>query len=121
MRRPYKTTAYRYPREQLILGITLLLVFGVIVVTATATLCLSVVFVLLFVAVAYLMTNSRHKTLLQQAHQVTPASAAALSGVVQESKARLQPGPVDVFVVPSPKLNAYTFGLSSPKAAWTCQ
>ena len=116
MRRPYKTTAYRYPREQLILGITLLLVFGVIVVTATATLCLSVVFVLLFVAVAYSMTNSRHKTLLQQAHQVTPASAAALSGVVQESKARLQPGPVDVFVVPSPKLNAYTFGLSSPKA-----
>jgi Zn-dependent protease with chaperone function len=114
--RLYRTTAYRYPREQLILGLTLMLVFLVIIVTATATLCLSFVFVLLFVAAAYAMTNSRHSSLLQEAHKVTPASAQALNELVQESTARLQPGPVDVFVVPSRKLNAYTFGLSSPKA-----
>ena len=116
MRRPYRTTAYRYPREQFILGITLMLVFVVIVVTATATLCLSVVFVLLFVAVAYSMTNSTHRSLLQQAQQVTPATAPSLNSLVKESAARLQPGPVDVFVVPARKPNAYTFGLSSPKA-----
>jgi Zn-dependent protease with chaperone function len=28
---------------------------------------------------------------------------------------KLQPGPVDVFVVNQKQLNAYTFGISSPK------
>jgi Zn-dependent protease with chaperone function len=35
--------------------------------------------------------------------------------LVTESVTRLQPGPVQVFVAPSNTLNAYTFGLSSPK------
>ena len=116
MRRLYRTTAYRYPREHLVLGITVFLVLAVIVVTAAATLCLSAVFVLALVAVAYYVTKSRHSALLGQALSVTPQSSPALASVAQEAGVRLQPGPVQVFVVGSDRLNAYTFGLSSPKA-----
>jgi len=36
--------------------------------------------------------------------------------VIQEAAARLQVEPVNIFIVPARTLNAYTFGLSSPKA-----
>jgi Zn-dependent protease with chaperone function len=114
-RRPYNTTAYRYPRERLILVFTLLLVFLVIALTATATICLSFVFVVVMVALSYAITRSHHRALLEQARQVTPQDAPALAALVTESVARLQPGPVRVFVAPGNTLNAYTFGLSSPK------
>ncbi|TEU21120.1 MAG: M48 family peptidase [Anaerolineales bacterium] len=113
--RPYNTTAYRYPRERLILALTLLLVLLVIALTATATVCLSVVFVLAMVALSYAITRSHHRALLERARPVTPQDAPALATLVTESMARLQPGPVQVFLAPSNALNAYTFGLSSPK------
>ena len=113
--RPYNTTAYRYPGERLILALTLLLVFLVIALTATATVCLSFVFVVAMVALSYAITRSYHKALLDRARQVTPQDTPALATLVTESIARLQPGPVHVFVAPSNALNAYTFGLSSPK------
>ena len=113
--RPYNTTAYRYPRERLILVLTLLLVFLVIALTATATVCLSVVFVVGMVAFSYAITRSHHRALLERARPVTPQDTPALATLVTESVARLQPGPVQVFVAPSDTLNAYTFGLSFPK------
>ena len=57
-RRPYNTTAYRYPRERLILALTLLLVFLVIGLTATATICLSAVFVLAMLALSYALNRA---------------------------------------------------------------
>jgi len=115
MRAAHDTTAYRYPHEQLILALTLLLVFLVIALTATATLCLSFVFVLAMVALAYFLTRSHHQALLEQAVHVTPHTAPNLAALVAESAVRLRPGPVQVFVAPGEALNAYTFGLSSPK------
>ena len=115
VKRPYNTTAYRYPRERLILALTLLLVFLVIALTATATVCLSFVFVVAMVALSYAITRSHHRALLKRALQVTPQDTPALAPLVAESVARLQPGPVQVFVASGDALNAYTFGLSSPK------
>jgi Zn-dependent protease with chaperone function len=114
-RRPYNTTAYRYPNERLILALTLFLVFLVIALTATATVCLSFVFVVAMAALSYAMTRSHHRALLGQARQVTSRDTPALAALVTESVARLQPGPLQVFLAPSDALNAYTFGLSSPK------
>lgn len=99
----------------MILVVTLTLVLLVIAVTAAATVCGSVLFVGLALAVAYAGTRAQHQELMQKAYRVTPETAAGLWGLVQAGAARLGPGPVEVYVVPSRVLNAYTFGLSSPK------
>jgi Zn-dependent protease with chaperone function len=114
-RRPYNTTAYRYANERLILALTLLLVFFVIALTATATVCLSFVFVVAMVAISYALSRSHHQALMERARQVTPQDMPVLAALAAESIARLQTGLVHVFVAPLNTLNAYTFGLSSPK------
>jgi len=115
IRRVYDTTAYRYPHEQLILTLTLFLVLLVIALTATATICLSAIFVLAMVALSYGLNRTHHKALLERARPVTPQDTPGLASLVGESIARLQAGPARVFVAPANTLNAYTFGLSSPK------
>lgn len=111
----YRTTAYRYPFEEALFAGTILLVLAVIALTATATLCLSGVFILAMVAWAYLSNQSHHRTLIQRAYPVTANNAPALYQLARGCQARLQPGPVQIYVAPHPDLNAYTFGLSSPK------
>lgn len=113
--RIYKTTAYRYPRERLILAITLLLVLLVIALTATATICLSGVFVLIMVALSFAANRRHHQALVRQAVRVTPQETPGLAALATESAARLQVESVDVYVAPHRSLNAYTFGLSSPR------
>ena len=112
----YKTTAYRYPNERLILGVTILVVLGVIVFTAAATACLSIIFVLGFLIIGYYSSKSHHQSLIQSAQRVTRDSANDLSLVIEECAQRLQVEPVQVFVLPSRTRNAYTFGMDSPKA-----
>ncbi len=114
--RKFDTTAYRYPSEELILGITVFCMLAVIALTATATVCLSVVFIGLFIFFAYSSGVSHHQELIQHAQAVTPANAPRLAELIRASSARLQVEPVDVFVVHSSERNAYTFGLSAPKA-----
>lgn len=97
------------------MALTLLLVFLVIALTATATVCLSAVFIVAMVMLSYAISRSHHRVLLEQALQVTPQDTPGLAVLVDESVARLQAGPVRVFVAPNDTLNAYTFGLSSPK------
>jgi Zn-dependent protease with chaperone function len=116
MQRPFETDAYRYPNEYIILFVTLLLVLGIIVFTAAATLCGSVIFVLLMVGVAYWAGASRNSELVRSAQRVDAQHLPALATVANDAAARIRPGPVQVFVVPLNVLNAYTFGLSSPKA-----
>lgn len=112
----FDTTAYRYPNEQLILAGTILLVLVVIGLTATATVCMSVVFIAFVLVYAYYGGVSHHQQLTAQAELVTPTVAPGLTSVIRECTIRLQTEPVEVFIVRHKALNAYTFGLSSPKA-----
>jgi Zn-dependent protease with chaperone function len=100
----------------MILGTTVLLVLLVNILTATATVCLSVVFVLGILLFGYFISRSHHQELLTEAHQVTHQTAPELVPVLEQAKARLQVEPVQVFIVPNKVLNAYTFGMGSPKA-----
>jgi Zn-dependent protease with chaperone function len=93
----------------------LILVLLVIALTATATVCLSALFVVVMLIVSYQANRAHHRALLNQARRVTSQDAPALAALVAEASARLGVGPVHVFVAPRGELNAYTFGLSSPK------
>ena len=109
------TAAYRYPNERLILAVTLALVVVVIAVTATATVCLSAVFVATMLLLSYVISRSHHRALVAQASPVTARDTPGLSDIVADTEARLQPGPVEVFLAPGQVLNAYTFGLVRPR------
>jgi Zn-dependent protease with chaperone function len=108
-------TSYRYPSEHLILALTLFLVFAVIAVTAVATLCGSVLFVLVMLLISFLLNRSRHNELIQSARPVTPRTEPALNNLVGDCAMRLQSGPIQAFIAPGSILNAYTFGLVEPQ------
>jgi Zn-dependent protease with chaperone function len=112
----FSTTEYRYPYEYLILGITIVIVLLVIALTAAATVCGSALFVPLVVIMGYFASRSKHQDLLSQGQQITPQTAPEIIPLIQTSTDRLQVEPVNVFIVPSNQLNAYTFGMDSPKA-----
>lgn len=116
MPRPYNANTYRYPNEQIILGITLLTVIAIIAITATATVCLSAIFVFGILIFGYYASRSQHQALLAHAHLVTHQSEPALSPVIDQAVSRLQVEPVQIFIVANKTLNAYTFGMGSPKA-----
>lgn len=113
---PYHTTAYRYPNENLVLWLTVVVVLIVIAITATATICLSGIFVLLMLVISYSASRTQHELLLQRATQVNQQTAPGLIDPILESRKRLQVEAVDIFIAPNRTLNAYTFGLTSPKA-----
>ncbi len=115
MKRTFNTTAYRYPQEQLILVITFLLVALVIALTATATVCLSVVFIIGVIITSYYFSRSHHQALMEGAKRVSEKNIPGLLSLIEENMARLQVEAVEVFLVPNNKLNAYTFGLFPPK------
>jgi Zn-dependent protease with chaperone function len=116
MRAKFSTTDYRYPYEYLILVTTIIVVLLVIAFTAAATVCSSAIFVPLVVIAGYYASRSNHRALLAQAQPVTSQSAPEIFPLIQENSSRLQVEPVNVFIVPSNQLNAYTFGMDSPKA-----
>lgn len=112
----FSTTEYRYPYEHLILVGTITLVILIIAFTAAATVCTSVLFIPLVVGIGYFATRSNHHQLLSQAQQVTEDNAPEIFSLIQVNKARLQVEQTNIFIVPSRQLNAYTFGMDSPKA-----
>jgi Zn-dependent protease with chaperone function len=112
----FSTTAYRYPYEYLILLITFLVVLAVIAFTAAATVCGSAIFIPAVVLIGYFASRSRHHALIEQATHVTVESVPELIPVIRANEARLQVEPVEVFITPSNQLNAYTFGMDSPKS-----
>jgi Ca2+/Na+ antiporter len=83
-------TSYRYPNERLVLWLTLFLVLAVIAVTAVATLCGSVLFVIAMLVFAYFLNRSHHDRLISQAHLVTPQDDPQLSNLVQDCALRLK-------------------------------
>jgi Zn-dependent protease with chaperone function len=115
MQKSFHPESYRVTGEHIVLALTLFLVLTVIAITATATLCTSVVFLLFGVWLAYASARSHHLTLMERAFLVNRSTAPDLDRLVEACKARLRPGPVDVFVTRSRAINAYTFGLSNPK------
>ncbi len=112
----YSTTDYRYPYEYLILVATILVVLLVIAFTAAATVCTSAIFIPVVVILGYFASRSKHQELMALAQQVTPQTVPEMVPLLRENYARLQVEPVNVFIVPSSQLNAYTFGMDSPKA-----
>lgn len=115
MRQAFDTDDYRYPQEQLVLALTLMVGLAVLAITAVATFCISPVFVLMFILLAYFATRSHHQALMRSAYMVTAQSAPRLAQLANQCILRLQPGEVQMFVVRSEHMNAYTFGLESPK------
>jgi Zn-dependent protease with chaperone function len=116
MRVKFNTTGYRYPYEYLLLGLTILVVLSVIAFTAAATICGSALFIPIIVVLGYFSTKSKHQDLLSHGQQVTIQATPELIPLIQENRIRLQVEPVNIFIVPSKQLNAYTFGMDSPKA-----
>lgn len=112
----FSTTEYRYPYEYLILLLTIGVVLLVIAFTAAATVCGSAIFVPLVVVIGYFASRSNHQALLAQGQKVTPESGSGMVNLIKLNSDRLQVEPVDVFIVPSDRLNAYTFGMDNPKA-----
>jgi Zn-dependent protease with chaperone function len=112
----FSTTEYRYPYEYFILFITIITVLLVIGLTAAATVCSSAIFVPLVVILNYYSSRTKHHDLLSQGQQVTPQTAPEIIPLLETNSVRLQVEQVNVFIVPSNQLNAYTFGMDSPKA-----
>lgn len=112
----FSTTDYRYPYEYLILVATIVVVLLVIAFTVAATVCTSAIFIPLVVIMGYFASRNKHQELLAQAQQVTPQTVPEMIPLIKTNYARLQVEPVNVFIVPSKQLNAYTFGMDSPKA-----
>ncbi len=112
----FSSTEYRYPYEYLILVATIMVVLLVIAFTAAATVCASAIFVPAVVILGYFSSRSKHQALLAEAEQVTPATTPEMMPLIHENAARLQVEPVNVFIVRSNQLNAYTFGMDTPKA-----
>ena len=111
----FRSRRYRHDNEQVVLVLTVLLVLGVIVVTSAATFCLSGAFIIVMFVLSAWMVRSHHQSLIRDAVSVDRVSTPGLSPVVDECRIKLQPGPVDVFLAEKPQMNAYTFGISSPK------
>jgi Zn-dependent protease with chaperone function len=112
----------RHPSETPILLVTLLLVGGVLVITTGLTVCVAPILIAVMVVFSYLTNQQHHTELMQQAIQIPLDGSAEdnqgldqLGKLVRECRDTLNCEPVDVFIVPSRQLNAYTFGLGSPK------
>jgi Zn-dependent protease with chaperone function len=111
-----KTTAYRIDNEGWILAVTLIVLVIAGIIAAGPTLCIAPILVLLMIGLAYAMNQSSHHDLLRRAKKVSPQTSPQLNLLVHECQERLVPGELDVFVVPSRQLNAYTFGFNPPRA-----
>jgi Zn-dependent protease with chaperone function len=112
----FRSRRYRYNNENLVLALTILLVLAVIILTSTATFCLSGIFILAMFIISALMIRSHHQSLMQQTLHVNPVNTPQLSALVENCAQKLLPGEIDVFLAKKDVMNAYTFGLSNPKA-----
>jgi Zn-dependent protease with chaperone function len=109
------TTLYRYPRERIVLFITLLLLVGLVVWSAKITFYGSVILVGGTLLFSYLTTRKQHRDLIRKAQPVTWEVTPELAELVQKCALRIEPSKVMVFVLESREMNAYTFGFTSPQ------
>ncbi len=111
----FRTKQYRYANEQIVLTLTLFLVMAVVVLISTITFCLSGIFIVAMFAISWALIRSHHQSLLRGAIPVNSNRMPELARVVDECAIKLQPGPVETFIVSKRQLNAYTFGIENPK------
>jgi Zn-dependent protease with chaperone function len=111
----FRSRKYRVDNEQVVLAVTILLVLFVIILTSTATFCLSGVFIMGMFLISALMIRSHHRALMQTAKQVTPLQTPKMATLVEDCARKLQPGAVETYLVRKDQMNAYTFGISDPK------
>lgn len=111
----FRSRIYRVDNEQVVLAVTILLVLGVIVLASTVTFCVSGVFIILMFVLSAVMIRSHHQSLMRDAHHVRDLRSPNLVQLVDECSLKLQPDEVDVYLVNKNQMNAYTFGISSPK------
>ena len=111
----FRTRRYRVDNEQVILLLTILLVFTVIILSSTVTFCASGIFIILMFALSAVLTRSHHQSLIRSAVPLNSIKLPGLAAEVESCAQKLQPGPIDVFIARQNQMNAYTFGISSPK------
>jgi Zn-dependent protease with chaperone function len=119
-----RTTAYRADEEYPILFLTVLILGGIALLTAGATICLAPLLAIIALVIAYQVNQSNHKALINQAYRVSlddlstadskrPFSTISL--IARDCLRTLEPGEVELFIARGRERNAYTFGLSSPQ------
>ncbi len=112
----FRSRRYRVDNEQLVLVLTVLLVLAVIVLTSTVTFCVSGIFILGMFVISAFTINAHHRALMHSALPVNEIQSPQLDALVRSCSQKLQPGVIDVYLVKKNQLNAYTFGISEPKA-----
>jgi Zn-dependent protease with chaperone function len=110
-----KITSYRFPKENLILVGTFLLVGIVGILTAGATVCVAPLFVLVLLFYAYQVNQGHHQQLIRQGIAVSQTRTPELAAIVEVCQRRLLPGDLAVYIAPGRGLNAYTFGFFGPQ------
>ena len=105
---------YQYPSERFILSFTIVIIVGVVILTAIPTLFLSPIFAIVMIFMSYIGNQSHHNHLIRSAEPVSPERVPELVQLAQSCVDRVRPGAVQFYVVPSRQRNAYTFGLTKP-------
>lgn len=108
-------TGYRYPTEHFILLVTVFAIAILLALSAVPTICVLPLFALLFIAISYQLSNSQHRQIVQAGTPVSWERTPELARLAQECMQKLKPGQVQIFILPSKQLNAFTFGFSNPK------
>ena len=93
-------TQYRYPGEQAILMVTVVLVGAVLVLSALPTMCLVPIAALVFIAITYQSSQAHHRQLLNSGTLVSPQHTPRLAQLALECVQRLRPGAVQFFSEP---------------------
>ncbi len=112
----FRSRRYRVDNEQLVLVLTIGLVGVVIVLSSTVTFCVSGLFILGMFVISALLIRAHHRELMGSALPVDEVRTPELAQLVEGCELKLQPGPVETYVVDKDVMNAYTFGLGNPKA-----
>jgi Zn-dependent protease with chaperone function len=106
---------YRYPGEQTILSLTLVLILAAALLTAGPSIFLIPLAVLVFVFISYQTNAAHHRQIIQRAYRVTADNLPELNLLVKQCADRLKAPRHKVYVLKRNELNAYTFGISDPR------
>ena len=103
---------YRDPQENLVFGITLVVILVVTLFTAGLTLCIFPILLVMFLFYSYSASQSHHAALQRQARPIEDfPRAAQLAEIARRS---IRAPQVQTMLLRSGELNAYTFGMTSP-------
>lgn len=108
-------TNFRYPTESSTFIVALLIVLGVLLISALFTYGITLLLAVLMIFMSYASTRSMHAQLVRQAYHVDGRSSPELTRLAIEAAGKLDVHGVELFLVRSQQRNAYTFGLGKPQ------